>query len=61
MSIFHLYKEANELVHGDDLDNLDAPVKVITEDGRELFVTSLELETNPETGEQVVWAKAVEE
>ena len=62
MSIFQHYKAVHDLIHNDDdLEDLDAPVKVILDDGRELLVNGLELETNTDTGEQVVWLKAVEE
>lgn len=61
MSIFQHYKEINNLIHGDDLEDYDAPVKVELADGRELIVTSVALETNSDTDEQVVWLKAVEE
>jgi hypothetical protein len=59
MSIFKHYKAINELVHGDDLEDYDAPVKIILPDGTEVAVTDVELETNPETDEQIVWLKGV--
>lgn len=61
MSIFSHYKEMNALVHGDDLEDYDAPVKVLTPDGQELFVNGIELETKEDTGEQILWLSAVEE
>jgi hypothetical protein len=63
MSIFKHYKAVNELVMGPDSDliDLDAPVKIELTDGTELVITDIEMVTNPETDEQVVWLKAVED
>ncbi len=61
MSIFKHYKAINEIIHGDDLEDYDAPVKIILEDGTELMVTDVTLETNDETNEQIVWLKGVSE
>jgi predicted DNA-binding ArsR family transcriptional regulator len=62
MSILNVYKELHALIHSDDeLEDYDAPVKILMDDGRELFVNGSQLETNSDTGEQVLWLKAVEE
>lgn len=61
MSLFHVFRDINEIFHSDDLDKPDIPVKIELEDGRELVVTNVELVTNPETDEQIVWLEAKED
>jgi len=61
MSLFHHFRDINEIFHDDDLDTPDVPVKIELEDGRELAVTGAELLTNEETGEQIVWLSVVED
>jgi hypothetical protein len=61
MSLFHHFRAVSEIFHDDDLDTPDVPVKIELEDGRELVVTDAELQTNPETGEQIVWLEVKED
>ena len=60
-NVFNHYRELNEIVMGGDLDDMDAPVKIITPNGTEYTVTSTELETNEDDGTQVLWLSVVEE
>jgi hypothetical protein len=61
MSIINHYKAVNDLIHNEpELEDYDAPVKIEVE-GQEYTVTGVQLETNPETNEQVVWLKTVQE
>ena len=57
--LFRLYKASNELVHSDDTPDLEAPVKFLTNTGDEFLVTTLKQETNPETGETIIWLEGV--
>lgn len=59
-SIYSISKELNEALFEADAD-FDAPVKIELEDGTELTVTHIEVLTNADTDEQVVWLKVVEE
>jgi len=61
MSLFHHFREVNEVFHSDELETPDIPVKIELEDGREMAVTGVELITNPETDEQVLWLSVVED
>lgn len=61
MSLFHHFREISDIFHDDELDTPDVPVKIELEDGRELVVTSAELQTNEETGEQIVWLETKED
>lgn len=59
-TLYTLSKELNEALFEADAD-YDAPVKIVLQDGTELTVTHLELETNTETDEQIAWLAVVEE
>lgn len=60
-TIFNISKLISEIIHGDDLEDFDAPVKLIAPDGSEYLITDVTLETVEETSEQIVWLKGVEE
>lgn len=60
-TIFEISKALSEVLYSEELEDFDAPVKLITPDGKEYLVTGVSLETTEDTNEQIVWLTGAEE